>query len=178
MKSEKFGGTVMFEFEPEFKKSETVAARNLGEKIAKMYGNIPPVPVKEIITSKYQIVVIELEIDPSVSAIVDLDMKEILINSTQGQQRGRFTLAHELGHIVLNHGIRKWKEYASYVGGNSDKPIEEEANAFAAGMLIPGFMLKSAVQRTKDPRELAKLFDVSEHSIWISLQTHKLIDKL
>ncbi|QGG57837.1 ImmA/IrrE family metallo-endopeptidase [Paenibacillus sp. B01] len=94
----------MFEFQPEHKKSETVAARNLGEKIAKMYGGNPPIQVKEIITSKYQIEIIELELDPSISAIVDLDSKEIMINSTQGHQRGRFTLAHELGHIVLNHG--------------------------------------------------------------------------
>lgn len=168
----------MFEFQPEYKKSETVAARNLGEKIAKMHGSSPPVPVKEIITSKYRIEIIELELDPSVSAIVDLDMKEIMINSTQGHQRGRFTLAHELGHIVLNHGVRKWTEYSSYVGGNSDKPIEEEANAFAAGLLIPGFMLKSAVQRIKNPKELANHFEVSEQSMWISLQTHKLINKL
>ncbi|WP_416362099.1 hypothetical protein [Paenibacillus sp. B01] len=45
-------------------------------------------------------------------------------------------------------------------------------------MLIPGFLLKSTLQQIKNPKELAKHFEVSEQSMWIGLQTHNLINKL
>jgi Zn-dependent peptidase ImmA (M78 family) len=175
---EKFGGNLMFQFEPDHKKSETTAARKLGERIAQKYAVSYPVPVEEIIKQNYELEILEMELDPSIYAIVDLDMKEIVINSLIGLHRRRFTLAHELGHVALNHGIRRWTDYSSYLGGNSDKPIEEEANAFAAGLLMPGYMLKSAVAKIKNPKELAKQFQVSEQSMWISIETHRLINKL
>jgi Zn-dependent peptidase ImmA (M78 family) len=46
--------------------------------------------------------------------------------TVESDRRRAFTLAHELGHILLAHG------------GGEDAPVEErEANAFAAALLAP-----------------------------------------
>lgn len=50
----------------------------------------------------------------------------VLINATKSAERGRFDLAHELGHLVL-HGEARQTTHVH----------EEEANAFAAAFLMP-----------------------------------------
>ena len=55
----------------------------------------------------------------------------IALNSSHPASRRRYTLAHELGHIVLSH------ETTVTTDGHERKTIEEHANAFAAELLMP-----------------------------------------
>lgn len=57
------------------------------------------------------------------------------INADHHPVRQRFTLAHELGHLHLDHQPRV--ELASDVFGSSTDPQEVEANYFAAELLAP-----------------------------------------
>lgn len=78
----------------------------------------------------------------------------------------RFSVGHELGHHFLGsvHG---------------DGPAaEQEANAFAGELLVPGPMLRHAMSTTTDARELRKLFKVSRDVLEIAARHHRLTDRL
>lgn len=161
------------------KQSETKAARKFGEKIAKEASfKKPPVDVFSIIENIYGLKIRKLALNDEISAIADLDNNEIIINKDKPFYHTRFTAAHELGHILLKHKQRKWTEYSADVNSsNPNKPIEEEANAFAAGLLMPEYLVKKLANKKTTPDELARLFEVSKEAMWYSIQTYRLINK-
>jgi Zn-dependent peptidase ImmA (M78 family)/transcriptional regulator with XRE-family HTH domain len=97
----------------------------------------------------------------------------VLINSDKPRTRRRFTIAHELGHLALGHLKAGDMVLDGNLGGTSSQ--ETEANAFAAGLLMPAAGVHGAVNRLKvrlgrsaGPLErvvwLAESFGVSEES--------------
>ncbi len=65
----------------------------------------------------------------------------ILYNDAETPQRIRFTIGHELGHIVLGHvrtGEHTRQNREPHPG---DDPIEQAANRFAADLLSPACVL-------------------------------------
>ena len=69
------------------------------------------------------------------------DQPVILYNDAESPQRIRFTIGHELGHIVLGH-VRP----GEYTRQNrdpqpGDDPVEQAANRFAADLLAPACVL-------------------------------------
>lgn len=68
--------------------------------------------------------------------------KIIYFNDKKGTfERRRFTIAHELGHCLLEHDLSKIKYRNSEMDFDSD-PIEEmEANVFARDILMPAVVL-------------------------------------
>ena len=108
----------------------------------------------------------------------------ILINSDKPRVRRRFTIAHELGHLALGHLLGGQMIVDETVGGKS--PEEKQANAFAAGLLMPGEGVQGAVKRLKDrlgdppnPLEwivwLAASFGVSEQAAAYRLINLRLV---
>jgi Zn-dependent peptidase ImmA (M78 family)/transcriptional regulator with XRE-family HTH domain len=71
----------------------------------------------------------------------------ILINSDKPRVRRRFIIAHELGHLALGHLHGGEVVVDETVRGKS--PREREANAFAAGLLMPAEGVKGALRRLK-----------------------------
>lgn len=62
----------------------------------------------------------------------------IFYNQSRPVGRQRFTVAHELGHLVLGHkGPLINREPSS-----KDNPVEREANVFAANLLAPACVLR------------------------------------
>ena len=161
------------------KQSETKAARKFGEKIAKEASYMkPPIDVFSLIENTYGLKIRRLSLNDDISAIADLDKNEIIFNQDKPYYHTRFTAAHELGHILLKHKERKWTEYSASVNSsNPNKPIEEEANAFAAGLLMPEYLVKKLANKKTTPAELAKLFEVSNEAMWHSINTYRLINK-
>lgn len=86
----------------------------------------------------------------------------ICFNERNDRQRIRFSIAHEIGHIVLKH-LYKF-----------DK-LEKEANMFAARILMPMLLIKE-LNITK-PEELSKLCDVSIESAKYRLKRFKEINR-
>lgn len=56
----------------------------------------------------------------------------ILFNDTKTAERGRFDIAHELGHLLLHKNPNK-----TSTGGKGSKSREMEANLFASAFLMP-----------------------------------------
>ncbi|MBW7866448.1 MAG: ImmA/IrrE family metallo-endopeptidase [Candidatus Hydrogenedentes bacterium] len=66
-------------------------------------------------------------------------------------QRTRFTIAHELGHFYLDEHraflIRKGQAHSSTSEFVADDVIEREADAFAAGLLMPDRLIRPLVNQ-------------------------------
>ena len=85
--------------------------------------------------------------------------------------RWRFTLAHEIGHWVLNELTNSGK---TSVPATLDK-VEAWCNRFASEILIPGDLLKEYLQKDNLTysaiSELKALFQVSEEALFLKLKS-------
>lgn len=92
------------------------------------------------------------------------DPPVIVVNSRDGRERQRFTIAHELGHLLLHESGNLYRD-VSFSG-----PGEIEANKFAADLLMPMWMLDPFSRRYRgDVGALARIFQVSEQAMRIRL---------
>lgn len=76
----------------------------------------------------------------------------IMVNLMDSPQRRRFTIAHELAHFIL-HKESGQALYAHRDAGQHDQ-AEVEANTFAAYVLMPDELLKDALERLGDHKQL------------------------
>ena len=78
------------------------------------------------------------------------EMRRILISDTLGgdvehlSTRGRFTLAHEIGHIALSHGDQKCSE-STFNQWLTTRDKESQANYFASALLLPTAAMQIAL---------------------------------
>lgn len=105
----------------------------------------------------------------------------IAVNAAHGLLRRRFTIAHELGHLVLSHKGEVFVDKAIVnkraTSGQFVDPQEIEANQFAASLLMPRDALvehfAELVERHRDPaiitELLASTFRVSRAAMGIRL---------
>ncbi|PIP15294.1 hypothetical protein COX47_00420 [Candidatus Roizmanbacteria bacterium CG23_combo_of_CG06-09_8_20_14_all_35_49] len=92
-------------------------------------------------------------------------------NDDKHHNRKRFTVAHEIGHLILGHTQQNYDL--------ENKSIDDtEANQFAAELLMPLEMLKNDIKIIKNVKDLAKKYVVSEEAMWIRLIECKLILKI
>lgn len=118
----------------------------------------PPVDV-EWLARRMGVQIVD-EIDPSLSGRLEssdhpVARATIFVNRLEPARRQRFTVAHELGHLMKHSVGELWRD-TNYRGD----PREREANNFAAALLMPPHMVEQYAQLTLDPRRLAGVFDV------------------
>ena len=125
--------------------------------------------------------VVEERLDRDLSGLLyrDGDQAVIGVNNTQPDRRRRFTVAHEIGHLVLHRGrplvldhVRvNFRNAASSTATDHE---EIQANAFAAELLMPAAQVMASARaaleggRASDAallRDLADGFDVSEQAM-------------
>lgn len=100
---------------------------------------------------------------------------EIHYNENHSWHRNRFTIAHEIGHLILNTSCDK-----SFLSFNFTKnPIEVEANQFAAELLIPLALIKKDLQtpNAKIP-QLAWKYIVSKEAMGWKVSSCNLLGKI
>lgn len=92
----------------------------------------------------------------------------VYINVANTQRRQRFTLAHEIGHLMLHPLGGRMHRDAGRVPGSS--PQETEADAFAANLLMPyGLLHPYAMRYGANATALADMFEVSQQAMTIRL---------
>lgn len=91
-----------------------------------------------------------------VSTIVD-GQAHILVSNQCQPARQRFTIAHELGHILLGH-VGAY-QLVNREPSSKDNPIEQAANVFASRILAPACVLWALDART--PEQIADLCQIS-----------------
>jgi Zn-dependent peptidase ImmA (M78 family) len=144
----------------------------------------PPVKIDEIIKELGLLLDQDAELEPEISG--ELERQEnggfrISANKGDGENRKRFTIAHELGHYMLHahligDGVDDNKAYRSDPAGNffnkAIKPQHEtEANRFAAQLLMPKKMLEKRAKTGVSVNDLAECFKVSKAAMNIRLET-------
>ncbi|OCB77972.1 helix-turn-helix domain-containing protein [Flavobacterium crassostreae] len=108
---------------------------------------LPNEPVKSIFTllENFGIIVIEFEITEKfdgVSFITDKGNPVIILNKSFTNDRKRFTLAHELGHLMMH-------DFPIPYHRNIEKIKENEANRFASEFLMPAEFIKNSLFNLK-----------------------------
>jgi len=114
----------------------------------------------------------------SESGVVSIESGKpiIRVNSTETERRQRFTVAHELGHIVLHHLTEEKPEFRdptqNYTLANYDVR-ERDANRFAATILMPPEVVRSILnsEGITNVDVLADRFGVSTAAMTIRLKT-------
>jgi Zn-dependent peptidase ImmA (M78 family) len=99
----------------------------------------------------------------NISGFFDCDESAIFVNKDEYPLRQTFTIAHELGHKILHEEWAKSNEYRVLLRDSdlqSDDFHEKEANAFAAHLLVPRFLLDRYWQ-SLSAEQLSTLFAVS-----------------
>lgn len=91
----------------------------------------------------------------------------IYLNKNDPMTRKRFTIAHEMGHLKLNHVENIiCRDSISSLGTDEN---EVKANAFAAELLMPEELMDYAYKLLKSVYRVARVFGVSEDAARIRL---------
>lgn len=159
---------------PDFKKSQNAALKIL-EDFEYTSPPVNPVTIARAMGIEVKFVTFKKEISAKVSGFFDFEENTIYVNQEESPSRQTFTVAHEIGHKILHSDYVKSNEYEvllrqSEMTGKK-QPVEQEADAFAANLLVPVFMLEK-YRKLATPEELAKLFVVSESVIRNRLKLH------
>ena len=168
---------------PEFRKS--TPSSEAVDLLKRLNINRVPVPVERVAKAQGALVRYE-PLDEELSGLIYIkqDVPIIGVNALHHPNRQRFTIAHEIGHLILHrkyisNNIHVDKEFKIDLGLRRDTQstlgidsIEIEANEFAASLLMPGFLLEQFMgdQRfdidNEGPIEdLAKKLRVSRHAL-------------
>lgn len=102
------------------------------------------------------------------------DLWIVLVNSDEAPVRRRFTIAHEIKHILDDEAISHLRQNGS---PGPDWLTERVCDYFAACLLMPRPQIKRAYTSvSQDAATLAKMFDVSLDALRIRLQQIGLTD--
>jgi Zn-dependent peptidase ImmA (M78 family) len=166
-----------------------------------------PIPIEDIVELKMGIglsAVNGIKQLLDIDAFINRNFTEIFVDSFSFDKhipRTRFSIAHEIGHLVLH---REWyetigpssiEEYFDFTNGLDEEPykyIERQASTFAGLILVPrSKLIKLFIERLgKLPREedpellkgiiqdLPAIFNVSETPILWRLQDEKIIKRV
>ncbi len=104
------------------------------------------------------------------------DDYEISVNAQHSETRQRFTIAHELGHFVLHRSLLgdgnvddcAYRSDGSVKNNRIGPREEQEANQFAANLLMPSEFVKKYKHKFS-PEDLAAKFKVSKGAMRIRL---------
>lgn len=154
--------------------------------------NMQEAPISPIkCAKKLGVDVNSIDMDDNISGLFVIKNGKAFIRYNKNQKnnkRNRFTIAHELGHYVLHKHFqliidKDRQEKVMYRDNNSssgDMHREREANAFAASLLMPKFILEEEIE--KIPKDvniipfLANKFKVSEQAMSIRLSNMGLLE--
>ncbi len=175
----------------EIPKARVVEAKNLAKSLLKKAGVInPPTSLGEIIRflqKDHDLVVLSNNslqekmsgflITIETDSLDDQGKRydEIHFNDKHCWHRKRFTIAHEIGHLLFNTSCSK-----SFLSFDFVKdPIEVEANQFASELLIPFTSLKKDLKKPgiKIP-ELAFKYIVSNEAMGWKISSCNLLSKI
>ncbi|WNX85726.1 ImmA/IrrE family metallo-endopeptidase [Agathobaculum sp. NTUH-O15-33] len=97
----------------------------------------------------------------------------IFYDQTKPDGRNRFTIAHELGHIVLGHLGNRQVTAINREQAPGDDPRETAANIFAARLLAPSCVLWGMHVQTAE--EIANVCHISHHAAEIRAKRMQLL---
>lgn len=137
-----------------------------------------PIPIEEIVEFELNInivPVLALQREFEVEGFTSSDLKNIYVDEyvyTDYLNRYRFTLAHEIGHIVLHRNlyrenrfssIAEWKEFINSMTEEEHGWLEYQGYAFAGLILVPR---ENLIKHTTEWVKRIKGKDISIEKNW------------
>jgi Zn-dependent peptidase ImmA (M78 family) len=136
-------------------------ARNIARKLLKD-AKVKDVPISlwkiiEYLKPEHELEVVRFPLE-SVDGILVVveDQPTIGFNPSMAWVRRRFTIAHEIGHLLLGH---------TCTDPDLDNDPEAEANQFAAELLMPLAILKVDYKHERNLEKLAAKYIVSKEAM-------------
>jgi Zn-dependent peptidase ImmA (M78 family) len=167
-------------------------AEATARRLIKEYGiENPPVPV-ESLAERLGAQISYSPFEGDLSGMVFRDGAKVIIgvNSLHHPNRQRFTIAHEIGHMILHKGVEMHVDRAYRVNLRDDlssqavDPEEIQANRFAAELLMPEHMLIEDLrgqeidfENEADLRRLSLKYQVSLQALTLRLTNLGLISR-
>jgi Zn-dependent peptidase ImmA (M78 family)/transcriptional regulator with XRE-family HTH domain len=149
----------------------TRAAQQL---LAQAHVTKTPIEVVEL-AARCGVNVVEWDFSDEISGLLlDLDVGPVIgFNGIHAPTRQRFTIAHELGHFLLDHHDHFHIDLSEQesLGASPGYRWQDEraANDFAAQLLMPAAFVTQAFAKTKSLGQLASEFDVSSQAMGFRL---------
>lgn len=157
----------------------------------------PPVPVEKIARQLGALVRYELVEEEDLSGALSREhgTPVIAVNSLHHENRQRFTIAHELGHLQLHAGTLYFDHHTPFqkrfrrgLASQGTDQEEIEANFFAASLLMPRLFLEEDakaglldgidLEELDSLRSLAKRYRVSPQAMALRLVNLGIISGL
>lgn len=163
----------------------SIKAINAARVLAKKYNLTPPINVEALIRDM-GIILEDTTLDSMSGFAYQKDGNRVIgINSTDGDARKKFTMAHELGHMIVHakDDVTFDKNFVYFRDSRSSTgllPKEVEANAFAAELLMPAERLTKQiiavggidlVDSHDKIEELAKEYEVSFSAMTVRIDS-------
>lgn len=148
----------------------------LAKRLSRKLQLAPPVAIEDVVELHADLVKAQIPI-PGVDG-VSLNVKStrhrprVVVNVDNPLTRLRFTLAHELGHIIIPWHVGTIVDSIDAPDGAADNAyiqMEMEANAFAAELLMPKAWIQDQVERTVDLAQVHSFISTQcGTSLWAS----------
>ena len=142
------------------------------------FGSVDVVKLAQSLGCKVE----EVEFDPdniSAKAQKNADGTYLIqVSRKDGALRQRFSIAHEVAHIVL-HDDDEFVEYRKPLADYDDPDLlykEVQANMLASAMLMPKDLVTKVWEDTKDVDDLAEIFKVSRMAAYYRLDNLQLLN--
>lgn len=155
-------------------------AKSLAKKLLSQIGSVnPPILINDVVIhlkKTHDLSVYSWRVSDKIDGIqvTNGDSSAIGYNDKKHPHRQRFTVGHEIGHLLMKHTKGNYE-----IDLESKNPIEAEANHFAAELLVPAEMLKRDIATgNNNIKGLSRKYFVSEQVITLKVIEEKLLDKL
>lgn len=147
-------------------------------RLLKRHNLIPPYNLEELVSLYAQVDFFDFphEADGISLGLKKFDKPKIYVNSSRPEVRQRFTLAHELGHVIIPWHIGNIVSHTDAIGDEEEtysddlneydeyRRIEGEANRFAAELLVPSTWLVEILKEINICNFEEALIEVMQHS--------------
>ncbi len=116
--------------------------------------------------------------DPDVVGAYDKASKTIYVAEHDPYVRKAFTIAHEMGHFILHTDKERETFFRKDIvlSDKEERTVEQEANYFAANLLMPRGTLTRYYKLVSDARHLADIFGVSHSAMLLRLKNLGMAD--
>jgi len=149
----------------------------LEDAVGDIYFIEPPINIAKILEKLGLSLALTGFKDPGVSGAFDKKTQTIYLSKNDSKKRQAFTIAHEIGHIILGHKKKVdlfYRTQADSFDGQSQEE-EKQANYFAASLLMPKELVEKFWETHHDIELLAAYFGVSRTAAYWRLKELSLI---
>jgi len=136
---------------------------NLARRVIEKYDLQLPVDIEALLSQYAELIIADIPFDGVDGVCLNLKVPDkttrVLVNKNTPRIRQRFTMAHELGHILIPWHSGTIIDHTELTSPNSASnywTVEAEANKFAAELLMPYQYISDLINRNSNLAEIHK----------------------